>query len=92
MENEYIDILVTVPVKLRCRIGNAADLADAYDQAEDLIDSFLDAMTKAVKDPAVTVEDTDCMEMDYDSETYDPFPSEDRNQAVKDLGEWRSAS
>ena len=91
-ERNYIDVLVTVPVKLRCRIRNAADLADAYDQAEEMTEAAVDALKCAIKDCDTRFEDTECIDMDYDPDTYDPYPSEDRTQAVRDLGEWRSAS
>ena len=91
-ESEYIDILATVPIKLRCRIRNAADLADAYEQTDELIASVVDAVKSAITEPSVYFEDADSVDMEYDPDTYDPYPKETPDQAVRDLGEWRSAS
>lgn len=90
----YIDVLVKIPVKVRYRADNPADLEDAYSMAEEAINELFEEFRKIVKSkhPDMEMSDVDTMDMDYDERTYDPYPKEDPNQVVKDLGEWRSAS
>jgi len=89
---ESIDILVSIPVSIRCHVHFPADLEDAYEQAEDEVKKVLAGLRNALqKYPSLKLEGADCMDMDYDKRTYDPYPREDPSKAVRDLGEWRYA-